>query len=963
MAEFVFTSPGIKFRERDLTFVTRNVGITTLGVVGETTKGPAFEPVYVQDQTEFANRFGPQSVKRFPSNGQLQYQLPYTANAYLDESNQMWVTRVLGLSGYDAGNAWNITLSAGVDPHTMGVVSTSSAVTKTYAGNTYLGVTIYSSGQTGTSFSGFTKTGPTSFLGTSYSFTATTVNLTGGTVRQITTVLSGTSYSAYEGMVLAVIRSRGYVQDNVNLPSTTVFDCTGLTISASTNTTLIGSGDLFGQFTLKATNRGLKVPAVPAPNNYSGGTESYTASLNPDASSFLPNVIGNLPKDKKTKIWCQATYPQLIKKLDADGTSVLITDPVLSGLTKYGISGVQSYAYGIHTDMIRTNTTLFGDYKTQFKTPETPWVVSQLKGNNVARLFKFISISDGDAANQEIKISIGNINPITMEFDVLVRAFYDTDAAPNVLETYTRCTLIKGTNAYIAQRIGTTDGEYDLQSKYIMVEMDSEEHQDSFPAGFEGLWFNDYALSATTTGSVPTNYAGITPKVFYKTHYESNERVARVYLGMSASGYDAPGVVGDGINQNFFNFDGYNNVNANPIGYTKTKGFHMDINATGATYMDGAELIGSFEVGAGSFESIADVVDPLNPYYLLASRKFTLAPAGGFDGWDVNRNSRSYGDFYRQGGIYDGVQPLVPATNDFQAWETAINTFSNPEQVTINVFATPGINWSDQNVLVLDTINMLTTQRTDTLYVIDTPDIEIPKTTGSEKQDVLAAQGIVDLLDTSGIDSNYSCTYFPWIQMRDTQNNVNVYIPPTGEVVKAMAYTDNTAFPWFAPAGLNRGVTNARKSMYKLSLEARDILYTGRINPMADFADAGTAIFGQKTLQVKASALDRINVRRLLLQLKVLITNIAIRLVFEQNDQTTIDQFLSKATPVLDTVKRERGLYDFRIKMDDIINTPETIDRNELFGEIFIKPTRAVEYIGITFTITPTGASFADVGA
>ena len=132
---------------------------------------------------------------------------------------------------------------------------------------------------------------------------------------------------------------------------------------------------------------------------------------------------------------------------------------------------------------------------------------------------------------------------------------------------------------------------------------------------------------------------------------------------------------------------------------------------------------------------------------------------------------------------------------------------------------------------------------------------------------------------------------------------------------------------------------------------------------MADFPDSGTAIFGQKTLQVRQSALDRINVCRLLLQVKVLIANIAIRLVFEQNDQATIDQFISKATPVLDTIKRERGLTDFRIKMDSSNNTPETIDRNELFGEIFLKPTRAVEFIGITFTITPTGASFNDVGA
>jgi hypothetical protein len=118
----------------------------------------------------------------------------------------------------------------------------------------------------------------------------------------------------------------------------------------------------------------------------------------------------------------------------------------------------------------------------------------------------------------------------------------------------------------------------------------------------------------------------------------------------------------------------------------------MDSGATGV-FTDGGEVIGEFEVGAGEFRSIANVVDPLNPYYLLVSRKFTLVAAGGFDGWDVNRNARSIGDLYRQGGIYDGVQPLVPATNDFQAWETAINTFANPEEVTINLFATPGLNW------------------------------------------------------------------------------------------------------------------------------------------------------------------------------------------------------------------------------------------------------------------------------
>jgi len=940
MAEFVFTSPGAKFKERDLTFVTRNVGITTLGLVGETLKGPAFEPVFVQDQTQFASRFGGQSVKRISngSNSIPQYQLPYVANAYLGDSNQLWVTRVLGLSGYDAGTAWALTLSSGVDPSTIAISGAPVVTTDVpFTDGAYLGVSLNATGDTGVSFAGFDKL-TTTFTGVSYQFVCTTYDSIelSGTCTVSATTFTGTEYADYKNMVLAVVRSRGRVQDNVNLPSSTIFDTVSLTITDISS--LTGIGDLFGQFKLTATS--------------GTTTELYTASLNADASSYLPNVIGSEAKDKTTMIWTEAVYGDLIKKLDSGGDSIL-NYSATSGFTSYGIPTVSPYGFGVNDELIEATSSFFTNYKTQFKTPETPWVVSEIKGSAVSRLFKFVSISDGNAANQEIKISITNINPIALEFDVVIRDFNDTDDNPNVLETFTRCGLVKGNNNYIGQRIGTTDSEYDLQSSYVMIEMASDVNPTDFPAGFEGYLFNNWASSATTTGGGEPN--GVAPKIFYKTAYNDDERVKRVYLGVSENGYDTTGVIGVGINQNFFNFNGQLSTGS----HVKTNGFHMDINASGVTSFGYG-----FDAGAGPFQTINDVTDPTDTYYDINTRKFTLVPSGGFDGWDVNRIGHSYGDNFRQNGIYDGVSPNGAPTNDFQAWETAIYTFANPEEVTINLFATPSINWSDQNILVQNTIDMIEQQRTDTLYVIDSPDVNISTTIGDGgKADILAAQDITDLLDTADIDSSYSCTYFPWIQMRDTQNNVNVYIPATGEVVRAMAFTDNTSFPWFAPAGLNRGVTNARKSKYKLSLEARDTLYQGRINPMADFADAGTAIFGQKTLQVKESALDRINVRRLLLQIKVLIANIAIRLVFEQNDQATIDQFLSKATPILDTIKRERGLYDFRIKMDDSNNTPETRDRNELYGEIFLKPTRSLEFIGITFTITPSGASFADVGA
>lgn len=922
MADFVFTSPGVKFREKTIDFVTRNVGVTTSGLVGETLKGPAFEPVFVEDQGQFRDKFGTQSVKKFP-NGKLKYELPYAANAYLEESSQLWVTRVLGLSGYDAGTAWAITLNAGVDPSTTGSTTTTTG-TSMYSGNTYLGTSIFATGDTGSVFSGFTKTGPTSFSGDLIEFTATTYSASTGSgqVYTETTTLTGSSYSEYEDMVLAVIRSRGRVQDNVNLPPTTIFDTDNLVISG--NTTNIGIGDMFGNLVLTASK----------PTDTEDVPESYTVTLDPNSSSFLPNVIGREPKDKNTRIWVESVYPDLIKKLDADGLG-----------------------YGINTDMVDATSNVFTNYNTRFKTPETPWVVSQIRGSEVNRLFKFISISDGDAANREIKISIANIKPETFEFDVIIRDFNDTDDNPIILESFSRCTMIRGQTGFIGERIGTSDGNYILRSNYVMIEFPTEIDElplEAFPAGFEGYMQNNWASSATSDGSD----SGVAPKIMYKTKYNDNERIARYYLGISASAYDATGLIGSGINQNLFNFNGWKNSGNNTAsGFTKSKGFHMDSGATGV-FKDGTYVIGEFETGVGPFSTVSDITDPTDTYNNVRTRKFTLVPSGGFDGWDVHRTIRSYGDNFRENGIYDGVNPNVTPTNDFQAWETAINTFSNPEEVTINLFATPGLNWSDNNVLIQNTIDMIENERTDTLYILDSPDISLNIEIGEGRTDIVASNDITDLLNSAFIDSSYAATYFPYIQIRDTQNNQNVYIPPTGEVLKAMAFTDNTKFPWFAPAGLNRGVTDARKSKYKLSLEARGILYEGRINPLADFADTGTAIFGQKTLQTVDNPLTRINVRRLLLQTKVLISNIATRLLFEQNDQATIDQFLQKATPVLDTIKRERGLLEFKIKMDDSNNTPETIGRNELYGEILLKPTPSLEKIGITFTITPAGASF-----
>ena len=208
------------------------------------------------------------------------------------------------------------------------------------------------------------------------------------------------------------------------------------------------------------------------------------------------------------------------------------------------------------------------------------------------------------------------------------------------------------------------------------------------------------------------------------------------------------------------------------------------------------------------------------------------------------------------------------------------------------------------------------------------------------------------------MDTNYSATYFPWIQVRDVDNATQLYIPPTGEVVRNIALTDNVSFPWFAVAGYSRGLVKSIKAVKKLTLDERDELYKNRINPIATFSDTGTIIWGNKTLQVRESALDRINVRRLLLRARKLISAVAVRLIFEQNDEQVRNEFLRLVNPILDAIKRERGLYDFRVTVS---SDPADIDANTMRGKIFIKPTRSLEFIDVEFVITPTGASFDNI--
>ena len=924
----IFVSPGVFTSEKDLTFVAQQVGVTTLGVVGETTKGPAFEPIFITNYEEFLAIFGGLNSKKFGGEDKKpMYELPYIAKSYLQQSNQMFVTRILGLTGYDAGASWLITASANYDPTTI-TSATTSPWTASFTGNTFGSISnanaqaLYDLGlfPNGPNLSSsvfslipddvatypegivFTKTG-TSFTGTSANIIQTSYDslVNTGTTSGTVTTYTASSYSEYEGMVLAMLRSRGDYGDVNNVTDTLTF-----------RTLQTSNGVVMNPLTT-ATNAEANF-ILSATSNVTSAVTAYEVSLNTSSRDYMPRVLGTDCFDRDPYIFVEEIYPNKLADLVSAG-----------------------YILGLKSSLTYTND--FNNYKQQWQTPETPWVVSELRGNLVEKLFKFISISDGSAANKEIKISIANIKPDTKQFDIIVREFYDNDTRPTIIESFRKVVMNPADDNYIARRIGTADGEFSLKSRYIMMVMNAEAPIDSFPAGYEGYVVRDYPVGV------------LAPQLNYKTQYDIvNDTIRKVYLGISDT---------VGIDQNMFNWKGYTN-DASPNQWTATtKGFHMD---------SGATVAGSFEVGCCPFRTVAGIEG--TSYESIQARKFTFAPYLGFDGWNCYRDTRTNTDRYRVGragfdaGLLNGEFENITATqgtSDYYAYQEGIYTFRNPEAVNINVLATPGIDYSENNSLVGLTIDMVEEERADSVYILTSPEgvtynnVVQLTSIGFSTVSTFSADDMIGLLEAADIDSNYTATYWPWIQSKDTENNVNVWLPPTYEVVRNIALTDNVSFPWFASAGYTRGLTSAIQARVKLTEADRDTLYEGRINPMATFSDQGVVIWGNKNLQIADSALDRLNIRRLLLQTRKLISAVAVRLLFEQNDQIVRNQFLSLVNPILENIKRERGLADFRVQLS---NDPEEIDRNELRGKIFLKPVPALEFIILEFNVTSTGASF-----
>ena len=255
------------------------------------------------------------------------------------------------------------------------------------------------------------------------------------------------------------------------------------------------------------------------------------------------------------------------------------------------------------------------------------------------------------------------------------------------------------------------------------------------------------------------------------------------------------------------------------------------------------------------------------------------------------------------------------------------------------------INAAARHTSTITTLISNTQTRGDAIAVID------PVLYGDTVQGAVTEAGTRN--------TSYAAMYWPWCQVVDPDTGQAVWVPASTLIPGVYAFNDRIAAPWFAPAGLNRGtLSTVVRAERKLPNTDRDTLYQGKVNPIATFPNAGVVVFGQKTLQTRATALDRVNVRRLLIALKSFISQIANNLVFDQNTIATRNSFLSQVNPYLESVQQRQGLFAFKVVMDDTNNTGDVIDRNQLVGQIFIQPARTAEFVILDFNILPTGAEF-----
>ncbi len=717
----------------------------------------------------------------------------------------------------------------------------------------------------------------------------------------IVRVLGTEGYTFKKPLVLTISSSQGNRVATVLYPSLSgsISDVTSDLFQTSIVRNLVGA---------TTTNVTASSFALILSGSAFTGNNTTTSSLNPTSANYFTKTFGYLPKSSKQ------AYTYL----------------------NFNTFQSASFATG-EVVLVQTASLVDFDFTKEYSVASTPWIKSQKIGGTAVNLFKFHTLSHGNSTNYEIKVGIRDIKTAADvpgsdygTFTVVVRrvdtskipysifgqGVQDSDTRPNTLEEFNNVNLDPNSPNYIKRVIGdkyitvdangklSTNGDYNNNSVYIRVEVDSDVDAAAIDSSL--LPFGFGAL----TSPIPSTAGTVPSPTYVASQSLAGSYNKNVYLGYS---FD------------FVTSDNLNFLNPLPDTNTTTVGSDFDL----ATCESNSTTI-----------SLTDSATTAQ----LDARKFMIPFQGGFDGFQPNRKVLVGNDIVA--GNTQGLNCTSATSAGTVALRKAIDAVSNPDEFDMNMIVIPGlINRLHSSVTTY--AKDLCEDRGDTFFVMDA---------GAWSDSIST---VVNSL--SSFDSNYVATYHPWVKILDTDKNKPVWVPPSVVLPGVIAFNDQVAAEWYAPAGLNRGgLSNVIEVKTRLTHDERDQLYVGRVNPIATFPGQGATVFGQKTLQAKPSALDRINVRRLLIAVKKFIASSSRYLLFENNTAATRNRFLSIVNPYLESIQQRNGLYAFRVIMDESNNTPDIIDRNILKGDIFLQPAKTAEFIVLDFSVLPTGAAFPE---
>ena len=695
---------------------------------------------------------------------------------------------------------------------------------------------------------------------------------------------------------------------------------------------------------------------------------TYVFSIDETSPNFLTEVFGTDPKAGITPVASgqkiEAAYVYKIFKqqlatvwgeMRASGSWAIKVgdkDAIVydEDVEDYVASYAMKFDDGVPGGGGGTNNAAWSQY--DIRNSSTPWINSQLIAPWIGseagdlpesqsfNLFRVHSLSDGTYTNTSYKLEISNVRlPDTVvgsdyaQFDVGIRSYNDTDAKPSYLELFTNCNLDPNSVNYVARKIGdrydrinfsgkiVEYGEFGNKSRFVRIEMAKAPYPvSSIPAGFDAL--------ATPIGGEA--FRDAVPAMTY-----TNASVYSLQPGRYASGVQfTPAPTGaDEELEGYYSHgtsEGSERDNKQyfaplPVGTTTTVNEKFDLNKT-----------------AG----VPVTYDAANESTNIRKRRFVVGFQGGFDGQSPSIPVNVGDDILPSN--QQGLDCSARTASGSVGYKLSINALGNADEFDINLLWTPGIIYNYHTDTVRNAVDMCEA-RGDCFYVFDVFENQLA-----------GGRSVENVVEKAReFDTNYAATYYPWVRIVDQNTNRLVTVPPSVVMPAVYAQSDRAAAEWFAPAGLSRGgIETAVQVMDRLTHSERDVLYEGRVNPIVSFPGQGISAWGQKTLQVQPSALDRINVRRLLINLKKFIASSSKFLVFEQNVAVTRNRFLSIVNPYLESVQQRSGLYAFRVVMDESNNTPDIIDRSILYGQIYLQPTKTAEFILLDFNVLPTGAQF-----